>query len=163
MASYRAFAQALEGHVKAEEQALQSYERLLTVQDPIVSLIANLILEDERHHHALLQQTAQRMQDPAYWTTRAQEIGRQIPEEVALRAERGVAGLIQLEGDGARHLQALAKKYLKSADISAHAVTTWMALDSKKHQALLQLLDGYLREQAASAQEGRIAMESGAL
>ncbi len=160
--SYEAFAQALQKHVKSEKKAIDVYDRLLTLQDPIVSLIAKLILDDERHHHAILLETAQKMgQD--YWAKRAAELGGQIPEAAVRRAIRDVESLRTGEVVGAREMQLLAEKYLKSEDLAAQVVTTWAGIDSTKHEALLALLEEYLRDQDASGRRERELADTGAM
>lgn len=159
---YEAFARTLEGHVKSEEKAIALYERLLTLQDPLVSTVVNLILDDERHHHAMLLETALKL-GKEYWAKRAVEIGRQIPESAVKWARRDVETLRNGEAIGARELATPAQRYLKSEDIGAQVVTTWAVMDSTKHEALLTLLAEYLGDQVESAQRGREMTETGAM
>lgn len=159
---YEEFAQALQAHVKSEERTIETYERLLTLQDPLVTQIVDLILNDERHHHALMLETVAKM-GKDYWAKRAADLGRQLPEVALRRSLREVVELRNGEAIGAVELSTLAEKYLKTEDLSARAMALWTAQDSTKHELLLQLLADYLEQQLASARWERAAAETGAI
>ncbi len=66
------FAKALEWHVGEEQRILEEYRTLTSrLKGSSVSLLTDLILTDEDHHHALLQKMVKKLREPAGGKTRS--------------------------------------------------------------------------------------------
>ncbi len=60
------FAKALEWHVGEEQRILEEYRTLTSrLKGSSVSMLTDLILTDEDHHHALLQKMVKKLREPA--------------------------------------------------------------------------------------------------
>ncbi len=153
---YVAYAKSIERHAATEADALVVLERLATTPDPFMRLIAELVLEDERHHHALMLQIAKTMKSSGYIVDRAKEADAPLTEEAAFVAQREVAKLVRGEIGGIALLRALATQFLRDEDVSAQALTEWMVLDSEKHANLLTLLERHLKRATERAREERL-------
>jgi rubrerythrin len=131
----------MEQHIRGEAGALVQYERLAQVSDPIVSLVMQLILEDEQRHHALLERIAATLRDALNWTRSADAFPSTMPTEgVAPELASLARTLIKEEQDGARALRELAARERGIDGGLDSALLEMMALDSEKHARLLQFV-----------------------
>lgn len=60
--------EAIRRHIQAESEALGQYEELAErSNDPVVTLVMRLVLQDEERHHGLLQRIADSLRDALDW------------------------------------------------------------------------------------------------
>lgn len=134
---------AIERHARAEQGALEQYERVSSASgDPVVSLVMRIILEDEERHHGLLKRIEASLRDALQWTRSPNALptagAQRRPVEEDLTEL--VKSLIEEERTGARYMRELAREE-ERIDAGLHALLLeMMALDSEKHAKLLEFV-----------------------
>lgn len=142
---------AVEAHIAAESDTLPEYERLgRETGDPIVELLMRLILEDETHHHGLLQRIAASLRDALYWSHSPEALppGHLPAAKRTRQAVVDARALIQEELDGARKLRQIAHDQRAVSGGLVSILLEAMAHDSEKHAKLLQFVQKRLEEHA---------------
>jgi hypothetical protein len=140
-AGFAGLVDAFDAHVAAEADTLEAYQRLAQTSDPVASLLIGIVLEDEQRHHALQQQIASRLRDALQWTHSpdALPIDGQVTRDPAV-ALAPLVSLIQHEQTSANKFRKLAEQ---TADLYGGLLSVLletMAIDSTKHECILQFL-----------------------
>jgi hypothetical protein len=134
---------AVQRHVTAEQDALAHYEYLRTASgDPVISLVMQLILEDEERHHGLLKRIEATLRDALDWTQSPAALPTTAPPRQPATSElvESAGFLIKEEHTGAKYLRDLAHR---EKDVSwglPSLLIEMMAMDSDKHARLLQFV-----------------------
>lgn len=139
----------LQAHVREESQFLESYERLVqTVPDAGMRFLVQLILDDERRHHELMQQiadTALGEVTGSAATPPPPELDAAQAREVLEPTERFLAA----EREDRRRLQELAHRLRPVKDESLWCLLVeLMEIDTRKHVRILEYLESRVRRAA---------------
>lgn len=133
-------ARAIDEHVQAERDAIEAYGRLAKSPDALISLVAYLILEDERMHHELCRRIVGTLAGaPDSGQPNALPHGGMAPKEAA-EGLRMLRALAKRERSGAQFLDAASRAHLEGDDKLSAILLRAMALDSRKHELLLTFL-----------------------
>jgi len=132
-------------HGAEEGEVLAAYEEAAGAADPGVRYLIDLILEDERRHHALLAELANSMA----WGTTPDSVERSTPglpggiDGELLRLTRR---LLKAERADGRSLRRIRRRLRPFADTTLWAlVIDMMILDTKKHATILRFLERHSR------------------
>lgn len=142
---------AFDAHVRSEAHSIEEYERLHDVlDDPGTRFLLNLILEDERRHHALFERLASAARNEG-----------DAPPEPQLDAD-AVAQLAEPtrryladEREDRHHLERLRR------ELGGRHAGLWsllielLDLDTQKHVRILEYLDACVTEAATPPKRGR--------
>lgn len=134
----------LEAHAGAEAESLADYQRLVrSTTDPVVRLLMQMLLDDELHHHRLLERMATTVRDALHWTRSADALPSQPTSERAAADEALVSttkARIREEHEGVRHLRELARREGHLGDGLFGLLLEVMAMDGEKHERVLRFL-----------------------
>jgi rubrerythrin len=133
---------ALEAHASAEARDLDDCEAVAQrSHDPVTRLLIDMIVEDERRHHTLLQSMVRRLQEEVDFVPSPTALP--IPTQ-ADAAEPDLASavraLIRDEHEGARHLRHIARQEPHVYDGLYALLLETIARDSEKHATILQFI-----------------------
>ena len=132
---------AVERHVETESAAMDAYTRLATSADPVVALIAGLVLDDERHHHVLMLRVAATLRDALQWTRSPDALpGDVLDAPSAEKTLSTLRALVREEHEGAAALRSLARPEVRRFDGLMALLLDLMAADSDKHEHALRFL-----------------------
>ena len=140
----------VETHASNERVALADYANLRDMGDPIIQLVMQIILEDEERHHGLLKRIAASLSDALSWTHSPEALpSGAIPvgvptKEMLARAKE----LVKEEQTGAKHLRRIAGEERHINNGLDSALLEMMAIDSSKHERLLQYVVQRLEHRA---------------
>jgi len=135
---------ALEAHASAEAHDVATCQQLAQrSSDPVVSLLINLIVEDQQRHHGLLQSLVRRLEeDVEFVASPANTLP--VPSLPAPTSDPEMAatvrGLIRDQHEGARHLRHLARQEPTLYGGLYQILLESIARDSEKHAAILRYL-----------------------
>jgi hypothetical protein len=126
--------EAIERHVLSEADAIREYERIArTSTDSLVATLMRMILEDERHHHAVFQGMESILADMA--------AGLQAPSAQQSVPDADSAAVLAREAaeerDNAARLLALARDQGDLCEGMFGLLLELMARDSQKHERIL--------------------------
>ena len=135
---------ALEAHASAEERDLTDCESLAQrSHDPVARLLIEMIVDDERRHHVLLQSMVRRLQEEVDFVASPTA----LPVAPAAEEETddpdlasAVRALIRDEHEGARHLRHIARQEPHVYDGLYALLLETIARDSEKHATILQFI-----------------------
>ncbi len=133
----------IESHVSAEAGSLEEYRRLAEHSaDPVVKLLAELVLGDEERHHHLLERIATSLAGAVHWWHPAEALPSLTvqPEPAAREAIEATRALIREEHAGARELRQLARREKRLAGGLETLLLETMAIDSEKHERILRFV-----------------------
>lgn len=138
---------ALEAHASAEERDLADCEALAQrSHDPVAKLLMDMIVDDERRHHALLQSMVRRLQEEVDFVASPTALpvatGAEQAEIAASDPDLApaVRALIRDEHEGARHLRHIARQEPHVYDGLYALLLETIARDSEKHATILQFI-----------------------
>ncbi len=127
------FAKALEWHVGEEKKILEEYRTLATrLMGTPASLVAELILEDEHQHHALLLQVVNQLRQPAKERTKCIILD-DNPEALLQETRK----LREHEKESVQVCRKLKSQMNLTESEIYEAVLDALVSDSEKHQRLL--------------------------
>jgi hypothetical protein len=138
---------AVERHVLAEQESLAQYEYLRTASgDPVITLLMQLILEDEERHHGLLKRIEATLRDALEWTNSPAALPSAAPPQQAVAAEleETAKALVKEERTGAHYLREFAHQQKDVNSGIPSLLIEMMAMDSEKHARLLQFVQDRL-------------------
>jgi rubrerythrin len=145
---------AVERHAAGEQDALGLYAEIGRVSDdPAISLVMGLILDDEERHHGLLRRIESSLRDALYWTHSPNSLPDATTPQHPITTDLAeiVRALISEERSGARQMRELARSE-KGIGSGLHTVLLeMMAMDSDKHARLLQFVHERLLARARPA------------
>jgi hypothetical protein len=141
----------LEAHVADEAHDVGACEELAyRIGDPVVRFLLNMIVDDEKHHHAVLRSMIARLQEEVDFAAAPGDS--LIPHIVAAQpttdtaeAAHTVRSLIRDEHEGARHVRHLARQEPGAYDGLYPLLLETIARDSEKHATILQFILGRLQ------------------
>jgi rubrerythrin len=134
---------AVERHAIAEQESLAQYESLRTASgDPVISLVMQLILDDEVRHHGLLKRIEASLRDALDWTHSPAALPAPVSPQQPVASElvESANALIKEERTGARYLRDLAHRQKDVNSGLQSVLIEMMAMDSEKHARLLQFV-----------------------
>lgn len=135
--------EAVEAHIAAERESVTSYRGLTTsTSDPVVTLLFQLMLEDEERHHELLRRIAASLRDALRWTHSRDA----LPPTGPFRDVQTKEAAHVLEGF-ARHERETAGRFRRLARTQGDLyggllalLLETMAADSDKHHRILRFI-----------------------
>jgi len=133
----------IESHVSAEAGSLEDYRRLAdNSADPVVKLLAELVLGDEERHHHLLQRIATSLAGAVHWWHPAEALPSPTrqPEPATREAIEASRALIREEHAGARELRQLARREQRLGGGLETLLLETMAMDSEKHERIVRFI-----------------------
>ena len=133
--------QVMRHHVEQEEQSLEEYRWVRDeTRDPVVRMLMEEVLVDERHHHGLLVRLKAQFEhelDPA-----APGVGLAVGGPTSDSSADGLAAAVQAladrEGAGVGHLRELAKQHKQVYSGLLSLILEGIASDSEKHERVLR-------------------------
>jgi rubrerythrin len=136
---------AFQAHVREEEQFLEAYHGLVEeVASPGMRFLVELILEDERRHHKLMQRMAYEARGEV-----DSETAPEIPDFSATDVDRLLSPtqrFLDAEREDRKKLQALAKELKPLRDESLWTLLVeLMEIDTQKHVKILEYLERRLK------------------
>jgi hypothetical protein len=145
---------ALEAHASAEERDLADCEALASrSNDPVTKLLMEMIVEDERRHHTLLQSMVRRLQEEVEFVP-SPSVTLPVVAPSTEHADPALAtalrALIRDEHEGARHLRHIARQEPHVYEGLYALLLETIARDSEKHATILQFI---LKHPITTAQE----------
>jgi rubrerythrin len=138
---------AFQAHVREERHHLEAYESLARgITDPGTAFLVELILEDERRHHALFERLAATARGDGGRTGMppSPRPAREEAERLLEPTER----FLDAEHDDQDKLRALAAELDGVEDRLWRLLVELMDLDTRKHVAILEYLHERLRAAA---------------
>ncbi len=142
--------QVIRHHVQEEEQSLEAYRSVRDeTGDPVVRMLMEEVLVDERHHHALLERLKvqfERELDPAA-PGGGLEVSAPTADSTADELAATVRALAGREGAGVRRLRELAKQYKNVYSGLFSLILEGIASDSAKHERVLRFAAKRLKVQ----------------
>ena len=133
--------QVIRHHVEQEEQSLEEYRWVRDeTSDPVVRMLMEEVLVDERHHHGLLERLKVQFEQELDPTTpgRGLELGGPTADSSADGLAAAVQVLADREGAGAGRLRELAKQYKQVYSGLLSLILEGIASDSTKHARVLR-------------------------
>lgn len=136
----------LEAHEKEEADLLASYEEAARSEaDAGVSFLMNLILEDEKRHHGMMQSMAEEVRDSLLWL----HDGPPLPVITAAGEERKkllrqTQTFLRIEREGLRDLEMLEKKTKDLHSGMLALMIDTMRADTNKHAHILEYIEKQL-------------------
>ena len=135
--------QVMRHHVEQEEQSLEEYGWVRDeTTDPVVRMLMEEVLVDERHHHGLLERLKVQFEqelDPAT-PGAGLEVGAPTADSSSDGLAVAVQALADREGAGAGRLRELAKRYKQEYSGLLSLILEGIALDSAKHERVLRFV-----------------------
>jgi rubrerythrin len=146
----------LDGHVGGETEHIDAYRKLAyEIADPVVSVLMDLVIEDEERHHDLLHRMASRLRNDLEATKSADAL------PYASRAPDGGQGLAAVvegyardETTSAREMRRLAKDARSLYGGLLGLLLDTMADDSEKHERILRFVLKRLEALSSTGPEG---------
>lgn len=130
-------------HVEDERETLISYQELAeSTSSPAFAFLAQIILDDERRHHALLDKLAETIRSTAELRgepTPIPDLGRfhTDREEILAQTER----FLELEKDDERKLKQISKGMRDMRDTTLwDLIVQLIRIDNEKHQRILEFI-----------------------
>jgi rubrerythrin len=141
---YAGLAAYLDGHLEAEEKALNSYQRLVDDRPAdIISYLIGAILKDEARHHELFAEISNSLKSKIRW----EDVTPRVPAMTAHLEDRdallqATEELLEVEQEDAKELARLRKAWEKvGGEFSFWALLVEGAeLDTEKHIRWLRYL-----------------------
>ena len=133
----------LSAHVDGESEHIEAYRRLAhTIEDPIVKLLMDLMVEDERRHHELMLRMAARLRDDLEATRSVYALPyAPSPRNGRLRAFAAVVEeYARDERKDTRELRRLADNAGLIYDGVFRLILETMADDSAKHERVMRFV-----------------------
>jgi rubrerythrin len=135
---------ALEAHASAEERDLADCQALAQrSHDPVAKLLIEMIVDDERRHHTLLQSMVRRLQEEVDFVASPSALPVTTPTDEETDdpdLASAVRALIRDEHEGARHLRHIARQEPHVYDGLYALLLETIARDSEKHATILQFI-----------------------
>ena len=138
---------ALMAHERDEEDVISAYEVFATeAESGVVRFLVQLIVEDERRHHQVLQQLANTIRSQATF----QETEPRLPYfDVHRQRDRGVLDatkrFLAVERKDRAHLKELAKTVESCGGELDAFVVDLIRMDTERHIAILKFIDHLVR------------------
>ena len=135
--------EAFERHAAAEADSIELYAEIAhTSPDPVISLLMDLVHEDELRHHGLLERMAARLRDDLRWTHSPDALPSGIFSPTAGPKETPeiVSQLAREEREGVDHLRKLAREVSTLHNGLLALLLEMMALDSEKHEKVMRYI-----------------------
>lgn len=139
VSAFEELLRVVERHAEEERETVEAYAALAErTPDPALRVLLELLIDDERKHHAIFRRIAARLRDDAEWTRSDEALpvapaaGRIDPAD-----RRFLESAAQGERRGSRELRRLARE---RADLNGgliSALVESMADDSDKHARIL--------------------------
>jgi hypothetical protein len=140
--------QQLEGHALSEARSIELYRRLSHSNDPVVRFVMSLVLEDEEHHHALIERMVARLRDDALWTHSPNAVpvgdGVRLAETDPLVSSVTAHRLAEDERCGEAAIWGLAREARGLHQGVLTLLLELLANDSEKHRRALTFVEGRL-------------------
>ena len=135
--------QAMRHHVEEEEGALEAYRRVRDgAGDPVVRMLMEDVLVDEKHHHGLLNRL--KVQFEKELDPRTPGAGLELGEPAADSSADELVGTVRRLADqertGAAQLRGLAKQYKEVYAGLFSLILDGIASDSEKHERVLRFV-----------------------
>lgn len=143
-----AFIHSVEGHIEAESEFLHEYADAIRSHDsPLVRFVLELILQDEKKHHQLLQQVIDRLKaDLSFRTRRADDRAIDAIGDIDVaRMVRLTDRFLDEERDGVRKMRGILEQAEPFYDGLLVMVLKMLVKDSEKHVLMLQFLRAKLQ------------------
>jgi hypothetical protein len=158
--------ETLNAHIDAQQASLLDHRRFVdSISDPVVRFLAQRVAESKNGHRNLLRQIAASLRDALYWTHSPDALPR--PERVtggeARQGHATLRELVRTERELGRTTYELARAYARiDGGLDALLLET-MAMDSVKHERVLQFAARRLQRRAeAPESELGVAPDIGA-
>jgi hypothetical protein len=135
---------ALEAHVAASAADIATCRELTSrVDDPVVQMLVDMIVQDERRHDALLGAMVRRLEEevafvPAQGALPVPDGSRLLDLDAAMEIAASVRGLIRNEQEGSRHLRHLARQEATLYGGLYPLLLETIARDGEKHATILR-------------------------
>lgn len=152
---YGALASYLENHLRAEQGALDAYQRVVDGHpDDIVCYLIGMILDDESRHHRLFTEILNSLESKIRW----ENISPRVPPLRVPKSDRDellttTDQLLELERADAKELKRLRKAWAKDGgELGLWALLVQSAeLDTEKHIHMLKYLRRLITESNAAS------------
>ncbi len=133
----------MEAHVTGEAKHIDGYRRLTdAIADPVVSVLMDLVIEDEDRHHDLLRRMASRLRSDID----AMSVAGALPYAPSAKGRwaKDIAGLVEDyardEIAGSREMRRLARECRALYDGLLGLLLDTMADDSEKHERIMRFI-----------------------
>ncbi len=152
---YGALASYLRNHLRAEQEALDAYQRVIDdhPDDDIISYLIRMILDDESRHHKLFTEILNSLDSKIRW----EDISPRVPPQRMPIYDRDellatTNHLLELERTDAKELKRLRKAWARDGgEFGLWAVLVKSAeLDTEKHIHILRYLRRLITESSAA-------------
>jgi hypothetical protein len=137
----QALLEHLDRHLVGEQQLLDEYRLLAESSDPPVAYIAQLILEDEEHHHRVLTEMRNYIRTSAWSLEHSPRVPWMTKSADPTSLRRTVRRLCSFERRDLRELRKLNRRlgFLRHSSLNG-ALVQALELDTRKHLHYLHAL-----------------------